>query len=320
MKQGFAAGLVAAIALGMGGAAMAEEIVSVGTGDVTGVYYPAGGAICRLVNVGRKEHGIRCFVESTGGSVENIAALRSGDLDFGVVQSDLQYDALNGRGAFAGDPVADLRTVFAIHPEPFTLVVREGSGIGGFGDIVGKRVNIGNPGSGQRATMELVMDAFGIGTDDLLEATEFTGSEMSQELCDNRIDAMVYTVGHPAAAIKDAAGDCAVRLVEVTGEPVDRLVAENPYFRHAVIPGGLYAGNDRDVETFGTVATLVTRADTPEAVVHRTALSVLGNLDEFRDLHPAFWTLRADGMVSEGYSAPLHPGAERAFRELGLIE
>jgi len=152
-KTKLSLGAVVTAAL-MAPAAYAEEFITIGTGGVTGVYYPTGGAICRLVNKGRKEHGVRCSVESTGGSVYNINTIREGELEFGVAQSDWQYHAFNGSSKFEeAGPFENLRAVFSVHPEPFTVVARADSGITNFEDLKGKRVNIGNPGSGQRGTM-----------------------------------------------------------------------------------------------------------------------------------------------------------------------
>ncbi len=297
-----------------------QTFISIGTGGVTGVYYPTGGAICRLVNRERKEHGIRCAVESTGGSVYNINTIKAGELEFGVAQSDWQYHAYNGTSKFADNPFPEIRAMFSVHPEPFTLLVRGDSGITGFEELKGKRVNVGNPGSGQRATMEVVMEAFGLTMDDFALATEYKGSEMAKQICDGNIDAMIYTVGHPAAAIKEATTTCDVKLVSVSGEPVDKLVADNPYYRSATIPGGMYAGTDTDTTTFGVGATFVTSADVPEDVAYVVAKAVLSNIDDFRGLHPAFANLEAAQMIADGLSAPIHPGAERAYKELGLMD
>ena len=298
----------------------AQEFISIGTGGVTGVYYPTGGAICRLVNKSRKEHGIRCAVESTGGSVYNINTIKAGELEFGVAQSDWQYHAYNGTSKFADNPFPDVRAVFSVHPEPFTLIVRGDSDIASFADLKGKRVNVGNPGSGQRATMEVVMDAFGIGMGDLALATEYKGSEMAKQLCDGNIDAMIYTIGHPAAAIKEATTTCDAQLVNVTGGPIEKLVADNPFYRVATIPGGMYKGTDGDTTTFGVGATFVTSASVSDDVVYVVAKSVMENIGDFQKLHPAFANLKAEEMVKDGLSAPLHPGAEKAYKELGLMK
>ena len=304
----------------MAPAAMAEEFITIGTGGVTGVYYPTGGAICRLVNKGRKEHGIRCSVESTGGSVYNINTIRDGELEFGVAQSDWQYHAYNGtskfeeQGAFEG-----LRAVFSVHPEPFTVVARADAGISNFDDLQGKRVNIGNPGSGQRATMEVVMDALGWTLDDFALASELKPAEQAAALGDNKVDAIIYTVGHPNGSIQEATSTVESVLVPVTGEAIDTLVSENSYYAKATIPGGMYAGNPDDIETFGVKATFVTSASVPDDVVYEVVKAVFDNFDRFKGLHPAFENLSEEDMIADGLSAPLHPGAEQYYRERGWL-
>ncbi|MCC0033610.1 MAG: TAXI family TRAP transporter solute-binding subunit [Brucellaceae bacterium] len=313
--------LVIASGLTMAASAFAadQRFISIGTGGVTGVYYPTGGAICRMVNKDRKDHGIRCSVESTGGSVYNVNTIKAGELEFGVAQSDVQDNAYKGIGKFADGKFEGLRSVFSIHPEPFTLVVRKGTGITKFEDLKGKKVNVGNAGSGQRDTMEVVMNAFGIKMEDFALATELKGSEMAQALCDGNIDAMIYTIGHPAAAITEAATTCDVELVSVTGEPVDKLVADNAYYRTAVIPGGTYKGTDSDTTTFGVGATLVSSADVPEDVVYTLVKAVFENFDDFKKLHPAFANLKEAEMIKDGLSAPLHAGAEKYYKERGWM-
>lgn len=317
MKLGLAAAAASAM---IAGSAMAEEFVTIGTGGVTGVYYPAGGAICRLVNKNRKETGVRCSVESTGGSVYNVNTIKEGELQFGVAQSDIQYNAYNGVVQFDGEPFEGLRSVFSIHPEPFTVVARADSGVKTFEDLKGKRMNIGNPGSGQRATMEVVMDKLGWTTDDFALATELKPAEQSAALCDNQIDAMVYTVGHPSGSIQEATTACDSVLVEVAGPAIEELVADNPYYRTATIPGGMYRGNDEDVMTFGVGATIVTSADVSEDAVYAVVSAVFDNFEDFKGLHPAFANLKPEEMIKDGLSAPLHPGAEKYYKEQGWME
>lgn len=299
-----------------------QTFVSIGTGGVTGVYYPTGGAICRLVNKNRKEHGIRCSVESTGGSVYNINTIRGGELDMGVAQSDWQYHAYNGSGKEAfikAGPFKELRAVFSVHPEPFTLIVRKNSGIKGFKDLKGKRVNVGNSGSGQRATMEVAMKAFGLSMSDFALAAELKGAEQSQAICDNKIDAMIYTIGHPAAAVKEAASTCDVLLVSVAGAPIDKLIKDNAFYRSASIPGGMYKGTDDTVTTFGVGATFVTSSAVPEKVVYEVVKGVFDNFGDFKKLHPAFANLKESEMIKDGLSAPLHKGAVKYYKERGWM-
>ena len=298
----------------------AEQFVSIGTGGVTGVYYPTGGAICRLVNKDRKAHGIRCSAESTGGSVYNINTVRAGELEFGVAQSDWQYHAYRGTSKFEDKGAfTELRAVFSVHPEPFTLIVRKGSGITSFEGLKGKKVNVGNPGSGQRATMEVVMEAFGMKMSDFSLAAELKGSEMAQAICDDKIEAMIYTVGHPAAAVTQASSSCDVELVSVTGAPIDKLVADNSFYRVASVPGGMYAGSPNETTTFGVGATVITSTAVPEEVVYTVVKAVFDNFADFKKLHPAFANLKEDQMISDGLSAPLHPGALKYYKERGWM-
>jgi len=297
-----------------------QTFVTIGTGGVTGVYYPTGGAIARLVNKGKKEHGLRCTVESTGGSVYNLNAIAAGELDMGVAQSDWQYHAYNGTSKFEKQgPNKKLRSVFSIHSEPFTVVARADSGIKNFKDLKGKRVNIGNPGSGQRGTMEVVMGKMGWTKKDFKLASELKAAEQSKALCDNKIDAMVYTVGFPSGSIKEATTTCDAILVPVEGPEIDKLVADNSYYKKATIPGGMYKGTDADTNTFGVAATFVTSSDVPEETIYQIVKAVFENFDQFKKLHPAFATLDKKKMITEGLSAPLHAGAVKYYKEAGLM-
>ncbi len=317
-----AAAVIASGAFGLTGVGTAEaqqRFITIGTGGVTGVYYPTGGAICRLVNRGRKSHGVRCSVESTGGSIYNLNTIRAGELDMGVAQSDWQFHAYHGTSKFKSKGAnKNLRAVFSVHAEPFTVVARRDSGIRNFADLKGKRVNIGNPGSGQRGTMEVLMGALGWKMSDFALASELKSSEQSQALCDNKVDAIVFTVGHPNGSIKEATTTCDTVLVPVTGAAVDKLVGDNDYYDHASIPGGMYRGNKATTNTFGVKATFVSSTSLPEAVVYQVVKAVFENFDSFRRLHPAFGNLNKRSMSKGALSAPLHAGALKYYKEAGL--
>jgi TRAP transporter TAXI family solute receptor len=300
--------------------AMADEtFITIGTGGQTGVYYVVGQSICRLVNRGSADHNIKCTAPSTGGSIDNINAIKNGDRQMGVAQSDWQFHAYNGTSKFEGDKYDKLRAVFSVHGEPFTVVARTDSGVASFADLKGKRVNIGNPGSGQRATMDVVLDAKGWSTDDFALASELKAAEQAGALGDNKIDAMIYTVGHPAGAIQEATTTTDAKLVSVSGPEIDKLVSDNPFYAKAVIPGGMYKGNDADVETFGVKATFVSSADVPEETIYQVVKAVFENFDRFKKLHPAFANLTEEQMIADGLSAPLHDGAARYYKERGWM-
>ncbi|WP_006788350.1 TAXI family TRAP transporter solute-binding subunit [Thiorhodospira sibirica] len=299
----------------------AQRFVTIGTGGVTGVYYPAGQNICRLVNAARDEHGMRCTAESTGGSVFNLNAIRAGEMDLGVVQSDWQHHAYHGTDLFAEDGAnPELRALFSLHPEPFTVVVRADSGIQHFDDLKGKRVNIGNPGSGQRATAERLMAEYGWTTRDFSLTSELPSREQGQALCDNRIDAFFFVVGHPSAAIQEPIATCGARVVPVSGEIVSRLIAKTPYYFEATIPAGMYPGQSEDVKTFGVGATIVSSTHTTDEAVYQVVRAVFENFETFKTMHPAFTVLDKTLMPTQGLSVPLHEGAKRYYQEAGLLQ
>jgi TRAP transporter TAXI family solute receptor len=295
--------------------------IVIGTGGVRGVYYPAGGAICRFVTRGINNHNIRCFPESTGGSIYNIHALRSGEMGFGIIQSDWQYHAYKGTSEFEKTgPYKDLRTLFSLHSEPFTIVARKDSGIRNLDDLKGKRVNIVNPGSGSRATMEVLMKQKGWSTDVFRLTSELPATEQGQALCDNKIDAFVHATGHPNGLIQEVTSSCEAVLISVSGPDVDKLLKEKPYYIKTTIPGGMYKGTDVDVTTFGIRAALATSSEMNPDVVYQVVKSVFENFDDFRTLHPVFATLKKEDMVRSGIIAPLHPGAIRYYKEAGLMD
>ena len=299
--------------------AMADEEILIGTGSRDGVYYYAGKAICRIVNT--KVKGVSCEVVSTAGSLYNLSNVRDGGLDIGIAQSDWQYHAVKGTGPvkFMDGAFRNLRALFSLHAEPFTLVVRRDAGITRLDEIVGHRINIGNPGSGQRATMKVVMRAMGWSKRDFGLVTELNASEQSFALCNNRIQAMVYTVGHPNASVSKAVKLCNAAIATVDGPTIDKLVADNPYYAYTDIPGGLYPGIETPVRTFGVKATVVASSDLSEDTVYKIVRALFDNFDKFRKLHPALNALRPEQMVRDGISAELHKGAEKYFRENGLL-
>jgi len=317
-----AAALASAGLLGAIPAAHAQQkFITIGTGGVTGVYYAAGGAICRLVNKDRNKHGIRCSVESTGGSVFNINTIKAGELDMGVAQSDVHFNAAKGQGQFQKDGAfKELRAVFALHPEPVTVVARKEANVKSFADFKGKRFNVGNPGSGTRASLDELIGAMGWKLSDFSLASELKADEHGPALCDGKIDGFIYLVGHPAANIQDPTTVCGAKLVSVTGPAVDKLVKEKSYYAKATIPGGLYPNNPEATQTYGVLATMVSSSKVPAETIYAVTKAVFDNFDEFKKLHPALANLDPKNMVKDGLSAPLHDGAVKYYKEKGWVK
>ena len=311
---------VASVFSGVSSATAAEKNITIGTAGVTGVYYPAGGAICRMVNRGRKEHGIRCAVESTGGSIANLEGIHDKEYDLGVVQSDLLYYARTGTEIFS-DAGSDkkLRILFSLHAEPFTIVARKNAKIAVFDDLKGKRIYIGSPGSGMRATMEELIASKGLSGKNFANIVDIKSNDQTKALCEGKIDALVYAGGHPNGAIQQVTSACQTRLVDVASADIDKLIAVHPFYVRASIPGGMYNSNPQETKTFGVRALLGASADMDNDVAYEIVKAVFENLENFKTLHPVFASLDAKRMVVNEDIAPLHPGALKYFREKGLL-
>ena len=302
-------------------AVMAQNTnIVIGTGGQTGVYYQVGGAICRLVNKGTSKHHINC-THTTGGSITNINALRTGDIDMGVAQSDWQYHAYNGTAPdkFPQGPFKELRAVFSVHAEPFTVVARKDANIKTFNDLKGKKVNVGNPGSGQRGTMEILMKKMGWTMDDFAIASELKSSEQAAALCDGKVDAIIFTAGNPNGSIKEATTSCDAVLVSVNNPEAQALAANNDYYAMTTIPAGMYKGTDTDTITFGVAATFISSTKTDNDTIYQLVKSVFDNFKRFKKMHPAFANLKEKDMITKNLSAPLHEGAIRYYKEKGWM-
>jgi len=297
-----------------------QKFVTIGTGGVTGVYYVAGGAICRLMNKERAKHGIRCSVESTAASVYNINTIKAGELDFGVAQSDVEFKAVKGLDQFKeSGPHGDLRAVFSVFPEALMVVSRKEANVKKFEDFKAKRFNVGNPGSGTRDTVNVVMNAMGMKTSDFSLTSELKPDEHGAALCDNKIDGFAYVVASPAANIQDPTTTCGAKLVPISGPAIDKLIKDFPYYAAATIPGGMYPGNPDAIKTFGVVASFLSSAKVPDNVVYAMVSAVFDNFEEFKKLHPALANLDPKDMIKNGMSAPLHPGAVKYYKEKGWM-
>lgn len=297
-----------------------DKFITIGTGGQTGVYYVVGQSICQLVNRDTAKTHVKCNAPSTGASVANLNAIAAKEQDMGIVQSDWQYHAYNGSSSFENKKNDKIRAIFSLHPEPFTVMARDDSSIKSFDDLKGKRVNVGDPGSGTRATMNVILAAKKWTDKDFKVASELKPAEMASVMCDNNLDAITYNVGHPNGALKEAAASCDAHLVPVTGPEIDKLVADHSYYAKATIPGGLYKGTDNPVETFGVYATLVSSADVDADKVYAVVKAVFDNFDRFKRLHPAFANLKEEEMIKNALSAPLHEGAVRYYKERGWIK
>ena len=298
--------------------AMAAQFVTIGTGGVTGTYYPTGGAVCRMVNKLKKQTGIRCTVESTGGSVYNVNTIKAGELDFGIAQSDTVFQAYKGQGKFEGKPHKELRSVMAIYPELLAFVVRKDSGINSIADMKGKKINIDVPGSGTRMTTDIIMDAEGVKASSLSLKSELKSTEGPNMLKDKKIDGYFGMFGHPTANIKDASNSVDINIVPISGPAVDKLIEKYPYYAKGSISGTFYKGVTEDVPSIGVKAVLVSSTALDDKAVYVVTKAILDNFEDFKKLHPAYKTITKESLL-DGLSVPQHEGAKKAFKEAGLL-
>jgi TRAP transporter TAXI family solute receptor len=319
LKALFLACLILGNALALCAGAAADNLrrtLFLGTAPVVGVYFPVGGAICSMVNMNRAQNGLRCAVESTQGSLANLAALRAGWDDLVIVQSDWQYFAVKGLGPFKADgPFTSLRALFSLHGEPLTLVTRKNAGIARLADLKGKKVNVGPKGSGQRVLADLLIHAEGWSDADFARLGEIDPNLQFKALCAGEVDALLMPMSHPNGAVAEMAASCGAQLVSLDGPAVDTLLADTPYLARDEVPGGTYAGNPNDVATFGPRATLLTTTALPAEVAYQVVKAVFENFDRFRAMHPALRNLATAEAVGPGNTAPFHEGALRYYRE-----
>ncbi len=300
--------------------AAGETQFTIGTGGVAGVYHQIGASVCRFLEKSHEGQDPDCHTISMGGSVHNLRALREGTLDLAVVQSDLQHHAYHGTSIFeSAGPNKELRVLFSVVPESFTVIAGAHSDISTMEDLKGQRVNIGNPGSGQRVAMEALMQHLGWTVDDFESATEIKSALQAEQICLHKIDAAIYVVAHPNLSVREATTSCDSILVPVAGPEIEEFIATNPHIVKTVSPAGLYATNPNPVPSIGVTATVVATSRTPPEVVYQVVKAVFENLEEMKTFLPAFANLNREFMLLPHHAAPWHPGALRYFQEAGMM-
>lgn len=315
----FAASLIAIGLGGTVGAAADDVSVTIATGRVGGLYHPVGGAICKLVNENRDEHGIDCTVEISGGSIPNIRDLREGDVDLALAQSDELHNAYYGNGPFREDGAfKDLRLAFGLYIEHFTVVALGGRDMDTFEDLKGKRVYAGGEDSSRRHALDVLMDAHGWTGDEVTDVSTFKASNLAEALCDDEFDAFVYTIGHPNPTVREAAILCDINLLDVSPDITEKLARQNPFYVSSVIKGGTYRGNPQDTPTLGVPSMLATSAEVDEDVIYQVTKAYFESLDLLQALSPLFLSFTKDQMDETDLDVPFHEGALKYFAEAGL--
>ncbi|MDM8557796.1 TAXI family TRAP transporter solute-binding subunit [Candidatus Parabeggiatoa sp. HSG14] len=319
MKKWLVAGLVFVFSTNV----FATDFFTIGTGGITGLYFPMGVVICRWVNTQTPETNLHCTVEATDGSVANINQIKEGTIAFGLAQSDVIYQLYRGINRFKGKAYKNLRSVMAIYPEVLTLVVNKNAGISVLQDIKGKRINVGNPGSGTEVITTATFNEAGFSKQDLALAAAFSLTECPTALQKGQIDGYFFMVGHPTANIRIANSLTAIDIIPLENKVISQMVKKFPYLIKGTIPWGLYEGIDEKVvQSIGVKATLVTSVDTSDELVRLVVKTILDNFEYLKYVNPL---LRQEAVTKKGltegrFSAPLHPAAKKYYQEMGLLE
>lgn len=297
----------------------AAEFITIGTGNITGTYYPTGGAVCRLVNKYKKETRIRCSAEATAGSVFNIKALNIGEIDFAIAQSDVVYKAIHGEKEFKNSANKKLKSVMSIYPELLALIVKKESKINSIYDIKNKRIDIGNKGSGNEATVSALLKHLGIKQSEFISPNKLKVGQAPDALKEGKIDGYFYMVGHPTANIKDAANSTDIKIVPLNNKEINLFVKNKPYYVKGEIPANVYKNVSNEINTFGSKAVLITSSEVSSKAVYTLVKAILENFEEFKKLHPVYKYITKESLL-EGLNAPLHDGAIKYYKENNFIK
>lgn len=331
MKRQLITALLAfGLALGSAGA-QEMKFFRIGTGGTGGTYYPIGGLIAHAISnpPGSRpcEEGGSCGVpglvaiaQSANGSVANINAIGSGTLESGFAQSDVVYWAYTGTGIYADKGKVDkLRAIASLYPESIHLVARPGSGIASVRDLKGKRVSLDEPGSGTLVDARLILQAFGLSEDDL-EADYIKPTPASDKIKDNQLDAFFIVAGYPTGSVAEMCASSGCELVSIAGPEVDGLIDEYGFFAKDSIPAGTYEGVESDTPTISVAALWVTSADVDEELIYQITQALWNdNSRQLLDKGHAKGQLITLDNALDGIGIPLHPGAERYYKEVGQL-
>ena len=294
--------------------------IYIGTGSVQGVYFPIGGVICRLFNRHKSAHNIRCTLESTGGSINNLVELRDGNFDIVVAQSDWQHHAYKGTSAFEKYGAnTELRSVFALEADPLALIVKKNSPVLTFDDLADRTVSLGYSRSLQHRILGHYLELKGWTEEKFKQVILMSDAKQGAALCNDEVEAILLLSSSMNDYLADLPEGCELKLVSINDETVKQVIAAHPYYRTGTIPRSMNFDSAEDVESFGLGATFVAMESTSPKAVYNVVKEIVENFKDFKSLHPYLQMIKTEELASAGLTAPLHPGAIRYYREARLL-
>lgn len=301
-------------------AAGLDKFLALGTSSKAGVYYPVGKAICSLLNENRLDHRVRATAYNTGGSVYNIQALASEELDVAITRSDLVYKAYNGLDVFEQVGANhEFRLISVLYGMPLAVIVKDDSGITDFSQLSGNRINLGNLGSGKRTVADLIFKAMQWTRADFSEVSELSGSKAGAAFCNGELDIIVEALGIPATYYDKLTNECGGRFLNIPPDLIASIIQDNAFFKKGVIPGGMYPHNPEDVLTFTIDAVLITSDRVHPKSIFYLAEAIFHDLERFKNMHPALGRLLLNKMITAEPFIPYHDGVLQYFNRNGLM-
>lgn len=284
------------------------------TGGTGGTYYPFGGAIANIWNT--KIENMNVTAQATGASAENLRLINKGEAEYAIVQNDVMDYAYNGTDLFAGEKLANIMTIGTLYPEVVQIAVSKDSGIKSIADFKGKRISVGDAGSGVEFNAKQIMEGYGLTFDDI-KKSNLSFKESAEGIQNGTLDGCFVTAGVPNAALQELAFTAGLTLVPVDGEAAKKICEKYGYYTQTTIPGGTYKGTDDDTPALAIKATLAVSSKLDEQTVYEMTKALFENLDELATAHAKGKEVSAKAAVT-GVSVPFHPGAKKYFKEIGL--
>ena len=295
--------------------ANAKKDYILATGGTGGTYYPFGGAIANIWNT--KIENMNVTAQATGASAENLRLINKGDAEFGTVQNDVMDYAFNGTDMFAGEKISNIATIGTLYPEVIQIAVSENSGINSIYDFKGKRISVGDAGSGVEFNAKQIMEGYGLTFNDI-KKSNLSFKESAEAIQNGTLDGCFITAGVPNAALQELAFSAGLKLIPVSGNEAATVMDKYGYYTATTIPGGTYKGSDEDVPALAIKATLAVSASLDEDTVYEMTKALFENLQELGNAHAKGKEVSAASAVT-GVSVPFHPGAVKYYKEIGLM-
>jgi len=287
------------------------------TGGTSGTYYPLGGAMAQIWN--SKSNGtLNVTAQSTGAAVENLRLINKEDVELAIVQSDTMDYAYKGTEVFKDGKLENVRAIAYMYPEIIQIVVRADSGINSIADLKGKSVGVGAPGSGTEANFRQLIDIFGLTYDDL-KPQYLSFSESADRFKDNQVDAFLVVAGLPNSAIMDIATQHKIKVLSISDDMIEKINKKYPFLSGAVIPANTYTGQTEDTKTVAVMATLVAGAKVKDDIIYNVTKIMFENLNELGQGHAKGKEVKLE-TATKSMTIPFHPGAEKYFKEKGVLK